>query len=333
MWLNNAYLLQKPRVLSALTRLHVISINFCWFATFTTWELSFEMVALNLSVESVVLLCVCLSMVKVSATAVRPSRTSIVSPRIGVITLMLAFCLMLRNHFHLYGHNFVIAISYLISAFFPYMIKPSKHRRSYEGHEMRNWNDRLITTSSAYIMCAAFAVWYGQFEIGVICFVTYIGSSLYHRHREMEYFNLDNIFATSLLMVFNYGLISSYHTHEIYFTLAAIGLPTAVFLIVYCGMPADIRKKGTSGSDLLCCIRTGRELYDTVHTLWHLASSVGPAMAVWYFDYVQNSDPSLHTSEWSRIDDFIIKNLPVIALSIAVTMNIMGNIHGIVPLE
>uniref|UniRef100_A0A7S3HNL6 Uncharacterized protein n=1 Tax=Spumella elongata TaxID=89044 RepID=A0A7S3HNL6_9STRA len=291
------------------------------------------MIDLDVSLPSVILTFLTLSMIFVSATAEVASRKTVLSPRIIPVTIIVAFCLKIRNHFHLHGHNFLVLVSYMISAFFPYLRKPSKHRRSFVGSVDRNWNDQLMTTSSSYLLSAVFAFSYGQFEIALICFITYIGSSLYHRHREMEFFNLDNIFATSLLFTCVYTLVSSYFTHEIYFIIGLMGLPTAMFLIVYCGMPADIRFKDIPGLEVVCCVRTGRELYDTVHALWHLASSVGPCMAVWYFHFKANEYDKTDMSDLNKLDDQIISRLPYLALSLSIFANIAGNIDGIMPLE
>jgi hypothetical protein len=122
------------------------------------------------------------------------------------------------------------------------------------------------------------------------------------------------------------------------FTLGALGLPVAAFLIVYCGMPADIKinqhtglvstsEYSTYGSAVLymCCIRSGRELYDTVHTMWHIASGLGPLLAIWYFDYVKNKDANTY--------EFATNVLPVASVGAAVVVNVLGNIFDIMPLQ
>lgn len=284
------------------------------------------MSGLDLSVPSVVLGCICLCMVKLSATSARPpSNDSVVSPRIGAIVPVGGFALILQNHFQLNNHNFLVMISFMIAAFFPYLSKMSKHRPNFVGAAHRNWNDRLIGTSGTYFLAALFAFVYSQHEMALVCFITSVGSSLYHRHREMMYFNLDHIFATSLMVVFIYTLISSYRHHEVYFTVGAVGLPFGVFLLVYCGMPADINLGPAPSSMLLCCIRQGREMYDSVHNLWHLASGVGPFMAVWYFHHLATIDP--------ESSHYAIHVLPTVSLSISLVLNILGNIVGVMPLE
>ena len=91
----------------------------------------------------------------------------------------------------------------------------------------------------------------------------------------VQFFNFDNIFATSLL--FN-TLWATYMAGKIrdhsYLTFAALGLPLAAFLIVYCGMPASIGCSASGCRERKCLgVR-----YDFYHALWHLASGLGEAL-------------------------------------------------------
>ena len=220
---------------------------------------------------------------------------------------------------------FGFVVCFLISMFFPYLSRTSKYRAQYSGDRNRHWTDKLIFTSGVYLIGSACAIIYGQYQMGLVCFITFLGSSLYHRYCEMVFFNLDNIFATSLLFVFSYTLMSSAHHNETYFTLGLLGLPVAVFLIVYCGMPADIQLGGGE----LCCIRTGRPLYDSVHMLWHLASGIGPLLAVWYIDSLQYSGCEGCMESYH----FATQTLPSLALVGAAAVNVVGNWFDIMPLD
>ena len=226
--------------------------------------------------------------------------------------------------FESYHLTFFFGSCFLIAVFLPYLMKPSKYRQTCFGDLYRPFNDKLVQTSLVYLIAALYAVHMKQPQIAAVCLVTYCGSSLYHLNHETMFFNLDNVFATTLLNIFMWSLIQAYrHGHDTYFLLGALGLPVAIFLIVYCGDPADIAfVKQLTGC---ICVRSGRKLYDDVHTLWHFASGVGPFLALHYF---------LHVDNQSTIAlDCNSAKLPYICVLIAVIINIIGNYYGIIPLD
>lgn len=285
----------------------------------------------------------CFSILKVSVVSNEADHTTkqVMPTRQFLVLAIAGICTALIQHFHLVELKFMLCLAMFLSLLYPYLSKTSKHRQNFEGPKLRPWSDKLIVTSGAYIIGAAFAFSYGQIDLGLVCAVTYMGSTLYHRYREMVFFNLDNTFATSLLIVFVYTILSAYFYHEIYFRLGVLGMPVAVFLIVYCGMPADIHLRSVPPNDFLCCVRTGREIYDTFHNLWHLASGVGPFMAVWYLDYIQHL-PVCHESIELASGEICIEQialtratvgLPYAAISIAFALNLLGNYVGVMPLE
>ena len=141
----------------------------------------------------------------------------------------------------------------------------------------------MITTSLVYFLPSLYGVAVGEWHMAFLCAITCVGSSIYHRNREAVYFNLDNVFATSLLVTYVWSLYIAYGIYEAYFIFGLVGIPVAIFLLIYCGMPAEI----TIGKQILgapfCCVRSDRPLYNSVHALWHIASGCGPLLSVWLF--------------------------------------------------
>lgn len=281
----------------------------------------------------------CISMFKCGLGAKTNGCDAAVGTERGLVIAVLSInAALLIWWFQLKHAYLTLIVSSFMSYFYPYVSKTSRHRQDYIGPQYRQSVDKLITTSAIYLVGAVVGVYYAQYDMALICFVTFAGSSLYHLHREMVFFNLDNIFATSLLVVFVYMLCSAYFHHEIVFILGAWGMPVAVFLIAYCGMPAEITLEHVPPSDRLCCTRTGREMYDSVHTMWHLASGGGPILAVWYFDYLKQNGLVGSMTVYNPITLQVesvssLAVLPYVALGIALCMNLMGNYYDIMPLE
>ncbi len=222
--------------------------------------------------------------------------------------------------------EFGLLLTYIIAVFHPYLSRGSRLKIQSAG---RTWNDKLILTSLIYLVASAISIWLEEFQIATLCLITCIGSTLYHLHREVRYFNLDNIFATSLLVIFMYSLVSSYYLNQTYFLAGVLGLPVAAFLLVYCGMPADV----TMDASGTCCTRSSRPLYDSVHTLWHLVSGTGPVLSAWYFY-------SLRAQGERQFDDVDGAGLwegaaimPAVAVLVGVCINVVGNIAGVMPLD
>lgn len=242
------------------------------------------------------------------------------SKHLAPVMTMYSYCLILIQWFDLFEFSFMVTIAFLISIFQPHLSKTSKYNfvvRTPILH--RDWDHHLITTSLVYSLSSVLGVYHGQYNVALLCLITTTGSILYHRNRESRYFNFDNIFATSLLVLYGYSVHSSYYHNEAYFLLGMMGLPVALFLIAYCGMPADITIDKLSQ----CCLRTDRPMYNTVHTLWHLASGVGPLLAVWYFRHL----------EVRGIHDPYIQQLPLWGVVGGTMLNAVGGYAGIMPLD
>lgn len=174
-----------------------------------------------------------------------------------------------------------------------------------------------------------------------LCFVTCVGSSIYHRNREAIYFNLDNVFATSLLVSYCWSLYMSYDSYDAYFKFGLIGIPVAIFLLAYCGMPAEIALTEKTGSSLFCCVRSDRPLYNSVHAVWHLASGCGPLLSVWLFATLSQAhdrqDGSSQRMVMGSVDGLFgwpaLPLVPSVALICGVLLNVTGNILGVMPME
>jgi hypothetical protein len=205
---------------------------------------------------------------------------------------------------------FHVVIAAFISFFFPYLRKPSKYI-SYcvNGLCERYWDDKLIYTSLVYAVGGGVALYHEQYVLAFVSTITSIGSILYHRHREGQFFNFDNIFATSHVVMFLYAIYDAYENHWEFFLLSAGGLPIAAFLLVYCGDPADVTKNEVP------IVRYSRKIYDDYHTLWHLASGFGPMLVSFYFE--------------GKDLDMIV----YIGVCISFTINITANYVAAVPFD
>ena len=190
--------------------------------------------------------------------------------------------------------GYFIVLAYLMYGFRAYLSKKSKYYD--DDVPLCPWNHYLIWTSGIYLVGAIVAFLYGQHHFSVLCFITWIGSSSYHRYKEAKFFNLDNIFATSLLVIFVWSMCLSYTFSSFYFYFGVLGIPVAGFLLIYCGMPADIVSvyRGT----MCCYIREDRPIYMVVHACWHIASGTGKKREKNYeSSYLADQQSSYHTDK------------------------------------
>ena len=164
-------------------------------------------------------------------------------------------------------------------------------------------------------MAGIYAFLKGQFEFSFLCGVTSLGSITYHFNKESRFFNMDNIFAVSLLVVFLNSLVLSFYYNEVYFQVGLVGIFTAGFLIYYCGDPAII-----TFDKFNCCYRSESSVYNLYHNIWHLASGVGPFMSVYFFD-------TIHQSYHQNI------RLYLIAIILGVFINSIGNYFQYIPYD
>lgn len=284
----------------------------------------------------------------------------------GRILMLLVPTLALVYLFDCYWTLYYVVIAALVSVFFPYLRKSSP----YMPHCMdckRDWWDKLIYSSLIYLVAAIVAAYNRQYPLSFVCAVNCLGSSLYHRNREGQFFNLDNIFATSQFLVYGYSAYDSYHTNFYYFLLGAFGFPLPMFFLIACGDPADIvyedRPEGSlndnmhsevtttsivtettrsmsasgkiktntityvSSSVTQRILRSSRELYDNYHTMWHVFSGLGPILASIYFAYYQT--PPILDLKGYGIDDNEV--LPMLGLLMSLSINIAANYCSAVP--
>lgn len=216
------------------------------------------------------------------------------------------------------------------------------------GITLRPWSDNLITTSLVYFLPSIYGLAVGERHMAFLCAITCFGSTIYHRNREAMYFNLDNVFATSLLVSYCWSLYLAYGIYDIYFYFGLLGIPVAIFLLVYCGMPADIHILKETLSTPFCCVRSDRPLYNSVHALWHLASGFGPLLSVWLFsccarEYnIQQSLLEISERETivmvmgsiASIDGYgYMPLVPTVALLMGVILNFTGNCLEVMPMK
>ncbi|CAM9795993.1 unnamed protein product [Phaeothamnion confervicola] len=166
------------------------------------------------------------------------------------------------------------ALGGLVAWCLPYLCQASAYRRDPRlgcqlspADKRRGVGDMLVWTSFIYIVPAVYGVHAHQYGIAVLQAATSVGSTLFHLTRETMCFNLDNIFAQSLLLTTLWGLcMAAWHGVWAYVGLVASGLPLAAYFLVGCGMPG-----------LICChpagrchgvVRRSNPDYDFFHMCW-----------------------------------------------------------------
>lgn len=189
--------------------------------------------------------------------------------------------------FRLYNMLFYFIVISSICMFFPYMQKCSQYYPYCSGGVFyRSWHHHFMTSSLIYIGGGVAAI-IGKFQyITFLCFMTVIGSLLYHRHREGQFFNVDNIFATSKLVLCLYAMTHSIDNWPEYAILGVVSCPLVAFLFVICGDPSELVSIPSSDDpNVMCCVRNERTAYQTYHSIWHVFSGMGPILAVIYFHF------------------------------------------------
>jgi hypothetical protein len=94
--------------------------------------------------------------------------------------LLLAYSALLVFWFDLREVVFPMAVLFAISLFLPYLRKCSKYRqKSVGGARARSCGDKLILTSSAYMVGALYAAYSGIWWLACICAITCTGEMLY----------------------------------------------------------------------------------------------------------------------------------------------------------
>jgi hypothetical protein len=89
----------------------------------------------------------------------------------------------------------------------------------------------------------------------------------------LQFFNLDNVFATALLVLTLRALRLAFRVQDWAFVgVVFLGLPLAAFFMVYCGMPASVALCSLTGCRYRRCLG---QRYDTWHAAWHVVSGLG----------------------------------------------------------
>ena len=244
------------------------------------------------------------------------------------------YCLFLSYWFHLYNLIFPVIFVAFLCLFAPYLSKRSHLKNKLqnksiiliEDKNFRKFSDILVYSNIFYFISCTYSMYLKQYYLSLFQFLTLLASSNYHLSSEILFFNFDFICATSLLIIFLESVIDSYNHNLDYFYLAVLSFPVAIFLISYCGMPAEIIEKFKG-----CCIRKQRTAdYSIYHSIWHFVSSLGPILSSYYFS-THRSDTILG---YGYIDENnIVPITPFVAITIAVNMNLIGNYLGIMPIE
>jgi hypothetical protein len=220
----------------------------------------------------------------------------------------------------------------LLALFFPYLQRPSRYYAFCSGKIFyRSWKHLVMYSSLIYLSGCVAAVCAGYMSMAFVCLLTAMGSLLYHRHREGQFFNFDNIFATSKLILFIYTAIHAVDVYPAYAWAALLGAPWTLFVFVYCGDPADVLSLPTSSGELHC-IRSERSIYDTWHSVWHVLSGLGPVTCALYLHHFPLDRSHLLLQQLAAGQISAEQMLLTCSLLLAVGVNVLLNVLGVAPL-
>lgn len=277
---------------------------------------------------------------------------------------------------------FVLTIFILVTAFYSYLRKPSVFwcenqffkfggnvgpsqlcgvcnsgarpgyillNKNFPKLQYRRMRDVIVYSSLVYAIAAIWAFILHESNISILCLMTSLSSTLYHINGEQLYFNFDNIFATTLLLLYTWSFLLSiqYYLSLAHVWCGLVGLPLAVYLLVASGMPGVIKIDTLTNE----CIRHQPSKYAPLHTIWHVVSGLGLILMSYYFYNVHKiiTNSGLPNS-WDC--GFFFKGtaltlgsvcyfdsnqqfpvVSVLSLLISVFINILGNVIGIMPLN
>ena len=206
--------------------------------------------------------------------------------------------------------------------------------------------DLLVITSLIYAIAGAFAYYMEEYVFSVLCMITWVSSSLYHYYGEQLFFNFDNIFATSLLIIYGWSFYSSvvHHVLPTYAACGILGLPLSLYFLAASGMPGEIQILRQS----LTCLRCQPEKYSLLHSVWHIVGGLGLLLPSWFFhSYRKAVEPThgcahtnlffsgpLTTGSFCYLDESLyFPVIPTIALFVSLLINLLGNALNIMPLD
>lgn len=217
--------------------------------------------------------------------------------------------------------SYIVWAATLSCLFYPYLRKPSSFILYCQGNNFcRAWKEKLIISSSFYMLGFAFYAALGYYQLATTCLITTAASMLYHRHREGKFFNLDNVFAANHMFVFAYTWYHAVSNDSVYFGCGMVGLPLSIFFLQHCGDPAIIEKVGD-----VSFVRCSSGVYDEWHTYWHVVSALGPCMSAYYL----HKHNLLGDGDTDRIQNESL--LLIYVTCISVLMNVLANLAKIVP--
>ena len=148
----------------------------------------------------------------------------------------------------------------------------------------RAWSHPLVWSSLSYGAASAFALHEKMYSVAALLFIVCWGSTMFHKFRETKWFNLDNIYAQSLIGVGVTGdvhlilqwTVYSQTSEDIWKALALAAFSVWTFYCLgACGQPAIVN----------CCPdgkkqRVENPKYSPLHTGWHFGSAILIAIAI-----------------------------------------------------
>ncbi len=201
--------------------------------------------------------------------------------------------------------------------------------KKYRAHfsRMRDIYDPVIYTNVLYLIFGLYSFFlFKQWDLAVLQIFTFVGSSLYHLSKEANYFNLDQTFAGSLGCIFLLSLYDAYYVDLDYFLVGGfVALPLGIFLFDYCGMPADVTYEP------LCCVRQGRLVYDQIHSIWHIVSSLAPLGCSYFYSRHFPHEHLVLGRGYLDESTLCFPKVTVYAFLISLGINIIGNATRVFP--
>jgi hypothetical protein len=202
----------------------------------------------------------------------------------------------------------------------------------------RKWTHPLVWSSFCYGGASLYALWSGLFSVATLLLVVCWGSVMFHKFKETMWFNLDNIYAQSLIGVGVFGdvyyivqLALSGTTEDMVKLCAIIVLALAtLYVLLASGQPAFVS----------CCCdgkrhREENPAYSPLHTAWHFGSAILVCIAIWVISWTKGASASwFFLGYWDQFDDAEGVPIPVAsttALAIGLFVNFILNYTDTAP--
>lgn len=263
---------------------------------------------------------------------------------------------------HLQWYALVATIALV---FYPYFGKATptlvdKRFRFNNGNSTRPLSTPHILSGLIYLSGSFYALYHSQYDISILCFLTWFSSSIYHLTHESRFFNLDFTFAFAMALIFLWTMFlsapeiylwafgidslsatsllrtsSGCRPSEPHFLMGLSGIPLGIFLFVACGHPADIVPAKSVDGKLKdeCLCRQDNPMYNKLHPIWHIVSGLAPVLCIhFYSSMCAASSPVMGIIDVNVLS-MRVPTVPALSLAVSLGFNLLANVAGIMPLK